>query len=238
MNTHQDHDFTEPELDERSVATYLRRHPEFFHNHPSVAAQLQIPHHCGSAVSLIEYQVNMLREQNQQMKHKLKELVQVGRENDRLGERMLQLTLALLDATSLDGLLTALDDILHHDFKADAVAVRLFDPDGALGGRWPDKVMDPKDPELIMFQGFFRANRPLCGHLKAEQLELLFGAAAEGVGSAALIGLGEYAELGMLAIGSREPNRFHPGMGTLFLSRMGTLIGCALGRYLTPRDDG
>lgn len=238
MSTQQDRDFTQPELDERSVVTYLRRRPEFFQNHPSLAAQLQIPHHCGSAVSLIEYQVNVLRDQNRQMKRKLKELVQVGRDNDRLSERMVQLTLALLDATSLDGLLTALDDILHHEFKADAVAVRLFDPEGGLAGQWPDKVMDPSDPQLTVFQSFFKTNRPLCGHLKGGQLEFLFGAAAESVGSAALIGLGDHAKLGMLAIGSREPSRFHPGMGTLFLSRMGTLVGSALGRYLTPRDDG
>lgn len=238
MTTQQDPDFAVPDLDGRSVADYLRRHPEFFRAHPNLLAQLEIPHECGSAVSLIEYQVSVLRDQNRHMKSKLKELVQVGRDNDRLTERMLQLTLALMDATSLDAVLTALDDRLRHEFRADAVAVRLFDYGGELASPWPDQLIDPADPELDHFRNFFKNHRPLCGRLKREQLAFLFGGSAENVGSAALIGLGDHASLGLLAIGSRDEGRFHPGMGTVFLNRMGSLVGCALRRFLgAPNDD-
>jgi len=33
---------------------------------------------------------------------------------------------------------------------------------------------------------------------------------------------------GLLAIGAREPNRFYPGMGTLFLRMMGEALAAAL----------
>jgi uncharacterized protein YigA (DUF484 family) len=36
---------------------------------------------------------------------------------------------------------------------------------------------------------------------------------------------------GMLAIGSTDPNRFYPGMGTLFLRLMSEALVAALGRY-------
>jgi uncharacterized protein YigA (DUF484 family) len=36
---------------------------------------------------------------------------------------------------------------------------------------------------------------------------------------------------GLIAIGSREPNRFYPGMGTLFLRMMGEALATALQRY-------
>jgi uncharacterized protein len=35
----------------------------------------------------------------------------------------------------------------------------------------------------------------------------------------------------MVAVGSRDPNRFFPGMGTLFLRMMGETLGVALSRY-------
>ena len=37
--------------------------------------------------------------------------------------------------------------------------------------------------------------------------------------------------LAMVAVGSRDPNRFYPGMGTLFLRMMGEAFGAALARY-------
>jgi uncharacterized protein YigA (DUF484 family) len=38
--------------------------------------------------------------------------------------------------------------------------------------------------------------------------------------------------LAMVAVGSRDPNRFYPGMGTLFLRMMGEAFGAALSRYV------
>jgi len=36
---------------------------------------------------------------------------------------------------------------------------------------------------------------------------------------------------GMLAVGSADPNRFFPGMGTLFLRMMGESLAVALERF-------
>jgi len=45
-----------------------------------------------------------------------------------------------------------------------------------------------------------------------------------------LIPLGAQPALGLLALGSVDRDRFHPGMSTEFLSRMGELISDALAR--------
>ena len=37
--------------------------------------------------------------------------------------------------------------------------------------------------------------------------------------------------LGVMAVGSRDPNRFYPGMGTLFLRMMGEALTVALQRF-------
>ncbi|NUS60071.1 MAG: DUF484 family protein, partial [Lysobacter sp.] len=37
--------------------------------------------------------------------------------------------------------------------------------------------------------------------------------------------------IGLVAVGSRDPNRFFPGMGTLFLRMMGESLSAALQRF-------
>jgi uncharacterized protein YigA (DUF484 family) len=70
----------------------------------------------------------------------------------------------------------------------------------------------------------------VCGKPKPAQVEFLFGEQAPSVASAALIPLGPGGEVGLLAIGSTDPNRFRPEVGKLFLSYIGEALACALQR--------
>ena len=81
-------------------------------------------------------------------------------------------------------------------------------------------------------QPIFKANRPLCGRLKQQQLETLFGEHAEQVGSAVLLPLGNHGKIGMVAIGSKDEHRFHSSMGTIYLNQMSEIISQAIKRYL------
>ena len=54
--------------------------------------------------------------------------------------------------------------------------------------------------------------------------------------SAALIPLGKKGRIGLLGIGSQEGNRFHPGMGTLFLTHLGELLELLLAEHLELDD--
>jgi uncharacterized protein YigA (DUF484 family) len=84
-------------------------------------------------------------------------------------------------------------------------------------------------PEVVgLFEAVFRAGRPQCGRLSLEQAEALFGHGACNAFSAALIPLDGEAWRGLLAVGSGDANRFHSGVGTLFLERIGQLISQAL----------
>ena len=64
--------------------------------------------------------------------------------------------------------------------------------------------------------------------LSDSQRELLFGREANDIGSVALVPLGDHGSLGLLALGSTDRDRFHPGMSTEFLARMAELITDAL----------
>ena len=63
------------------VAKYLRKEPNFLLEHPEILDQLNLPHESGQAVSLIEKQVQRLREQNRSLSRKLNQLVQVATDN-------------------------------------------------------------------------------------------------------------------------------------------------------------
>ncbi len=234
MNTQRPLD-SEPaasEVSAEQVEQYLRTHLEFFNEHPALLAGLRIPHAAAPAVSLIERQVGVLRDQNQQYKRKLMELVQVGRDNDNLHRNLHRLTLALMRAASLGDVIERLHGHLRDDFKADVVALRLARLPADFQTDTGTLPLDASDPTLATFAPFFRAVRPLCGEFKPEQLSFLFGTQAEAVASVALLPLGAEAEIGMLAIGSHDEHRFHPAMDTLFLRCLGELVACALTPYL------
>ncbi|MCW9058698.1 MAG: DUF484 family protein [Gammaproteobacteria bacterium] len=219
------------------VAEYLREHPEFFNEQTELVAELRIPHPVGPAISLLERQVTVMRDQNRDLKRKLMDLVQVARDNDRLNERMHQLILDLIKAGSLEQVIDTLNDHLRGEFKADTLSLLLYDMDRNRARECGILPIARDDAALEHFASFHKSGRPLCGRLKQAQLEFLFGDQAPAVGSAALVPIGRDASQGMLAIGSSEANRFHPGMGTLFLSHLGELISAVLEPHL-PRASG
>src|SRR5262252_5689973 len=85
--------------DEDSIATYLQRHPEFFERHQNVLARLRLPHvRGGSTISLVERQIEVLREKHAALEGKLAELVRVARANDAISDRLHRFTRRLLHA--------------------------------------------------------------------------------------------------------------------------------------------
>jgi uncharacterized protein YigA (DUF484 family) len=67
--------------------------------------------------------------------------------------------------------------------------------------------------------------------VRDSQRSFLFHDDSDEIGSLALVPLGENAQIGFLAIGSADADRFHPGMSIDFLARVGDLVAGALARY-------
>lgn len=219
----------DPEL---AVADYLLNHQDFFIRHAELAEALQIPHPCAPAVSLLEYQNRRLRQRCQRLRGQLQELIAIARDNDRLSERVQRLALGLLEARGgLDELLHGVKAIVRDEFKADGVALCL----GMPSARGLSAAEEFLRPDVVgLFDGVFRAGCPQCGPLGPDQAAALFGGQTTLV-SAALIPLGGRTWRGLLAVASRDPGRFHPGMGTLFLERIGELITQTLEARLRTR---
>lgn len=216
-------------LDEVLIAEYLRCHPDFFLRQRTLVAGLRIPHEVRPARSLIEYQVQVLRDEAFQLRARLDELLRIARGNDRLVEQLHRLTLELLDADSLETVLDALRQNLQHSFHADAVHIILITP---LPAQANASVWKPDHPDAARLAKLFGGDRPLCGRLNDEQMQLAFGELATGVKSAALIPLADGAAQGLLAIGSHNPEHYRPDQGTVFLRQLGALLARAIHRHL------
>lgn len=213
---------------EETVAGYLTSHPEFFEAHAELLTKLKVPHPTGTAVSLIERQVEVLRQQHRQLERKLVDLVEVARANDALIERIHRLGLALLEGATLAERLYALQEELRERFGADEVSAFLLSAKKQDLDAGPARVLKPGDAGLEQFSEFLKGGKPHVGRLRPPQLEFLFGEQSERIASAALVPLGDRGALGLLAIGSQEAERFSPTLGTAFLVRIGELVTAAV----------
>ncbi len=215
---------------EDQVVSYLRSHPDFFERHATLLVSLKLPHRTsGTAVSLVERQVSMLRQRNTQLDRQLKELVAVARLNDQLVEKSHALALRLMTSQGLPARVDAIETALREDFAAERAVLVLFADQGVEAPpRGFVRVLDREDDALKPFATFLRTARPRCGMIRERQREVLFEHEADAIQSAAMIPLGSQADLGFLAIGSHDVEHFHPGQRLDFLTRLGELITAAL----------
>ena len=219
---------THDNIGPNEVAAFLRRNPRFLDDYPDLALGLVVPREEGRATSLASYQLDVLRDKNRELNKRLLELFHTAQDNERLTVRTHQLTLALMRARTAAETLTAMVASLTEDFQGDLVRVLLHDHvEGLDGVEWL-QVLPRNAALLVPFADFFKNDEPLCGRLQQDKLDVLFGARVHEVQSCALLPLGER---GVIAVGSHDPNRFYPGMGTLFLRLMGDTLAAALGRY-------
>jgi uncharacterized protein YigA (DUF484 family) len=221
---------TQPEkLGAHEVAAWLRRHPEFLQQFPDLATALVVPRESGPAASLASYQLEVLREKNRELTRRLQELFANAQENERLSVRIHQLTLALMRQATAADTLRAMAASLEEDFAGDRVRIVLLrQVPGVEPAAWLD-VIPSGDDRLAPFADFLASDEPLCGRLQPSKQGVLYGEEAGELQSTALFTV---PGLAMVAVGSRDPNRFYPGMGTLFLRMMGEAFGAALSRYV------
>jgi len=219
---------TTEKLGAHEVAAWLRRHPAFLKQFPDLALSLVVPREEGPAASLASYQLEVLRDKNRELARRLQELFANAQENERLAVRTHQLALGLMRQDSAAGTLRAMAAALQEDFQGDLVRVVLFKPVAGLDDADWLQVLPADDARLGPFRDAINAGEPICGRLHPDKHALLYGMRAEDVQSSALLSIDG---IGLIAVGSRDANRFFPGMGTLFLRMMGDALAVALQRY-------
>jgi uncharacterized protein len=231
MSTREARGIPAQQDEEEAVARYLQQKPEFFENHLQLLARLRLPHARGSStISLVERQVEVLRERHAALEQKLADFVTVARANDAVAEKLHRFTRRLLRAQTRQSAIEQLEASLREDFDSfHSVLVLIGAPDTVVPQRFV-RLVGADDANLKSFESLFTSGKPRCGQARDSQREFLFGTDSPDIGSVALVPLGDHGSLGVLALGSTDRDRFHPGMSTDFLARLADLISDVLSR--------
>ncbi|MBI5658045.1 MAG: DUF484 family protein [Nitrosomonadales bacterium] len=215
------------------IAAYLQNNPQFFETHADMLAEISLPHpHGGRTISLSERQMLTLRTNNKGLEKRLREMVEYGKENDALQDKVHRFTLTLFGARDLIGLQESITRNLREIFSVPHVALHVW------------KGMPPSAEVLA----FADQQKPVCAHRAVHGTAGWFGESAphlksfaylplrEGGGEAVgrpdappLHGLREGGQsAGLLILASEDANRFYPEMGTQFLQRIAEIVSAAL----------
>jgi uncharacterized protein YigA (DUF484 family) len=220
--------------DEQQLISLLKDNPDILNRYPALLAELEVPHAAaaGAAVSLIERQVRVLRDRITAGELRMREFMDIARDNERLAMSRHRLALNLLGAQDFDDVISLILAELGDELGADHVVVRLF-TDRAEDVADRADVFVPRDHEdLNRFRTMMKNRLPVCGRSSDDQNAFLFAEHAPAIASAAVIPLVAGADLGLLGLGSEDASRFSTSMGTHFLQQTGELVSTALARHL------
>jgi len=215
-------------FNERELVAYLKAHPDFLSRHPDLLESIELKHRSGSAVSLIEKQVDMLRGKNQRLEDRLERLLEAARDNERRQDNIHRLARTLIRAPSLAAVAKGLASCMREDFGIEETLIGIsstpykrHDIDGIV-------PVEPDSRLAQSFENFFRTRLTECGPIDAGKARLLFPKAEKPVSSAAIVPLEKEKSLGFVALGSYDAERFQPRQGKLFLELTAELIAAAV----------
>ena len=209
---------------EKSVSDYLKNNPDFFVKNPSIIAELKIPHDSGNAISLVEKQLKILRNQNQETQKKIHELIEIARKNEELARGMHKLVLSLMNKNDPEDIFSTLYENLKKNFHADKVVVKLFSNSNFVSSNLIEEFVGENSSEESLFKDIIKKLEPISGKMERQQLIFLFGKNVDDIASSAIIPLHGHEWGGILAIGSFDKEHFQSGMGLELLSNFGEIL--------------
>ena len=212
---------TEKKLADKDIIHFLNDHPDFFVKHPDLLETIQVNNKNGSVTSLINHQVNVLKERNQQLKSKLYELISFAEENEKLMSHVFELTLQLSQISHVSNVTKHFVRFVKQYFNPDVFKLLLPTYDSLNNNTEIMTLDDTKENEFLdIFDGFLQNNKPVAGRLHKNKLTFLFGQRAEQIGSCVILPIGKNGQKGLLAFASFDENRFNPDVSTDLLSRL------------------
>ena len=212
-----------PELDPAQVAAFLRRHPGFLADNPDLIPAAPAP---DGAASLVQRQMATLRERNRDVGRRLQEVQGVAADNERIFTAAGTLTFALMDVQSRAELNDALT--MHVLERFDLNHLVCFEDGGVDAPLQHLRCIAEDEPPPVAT--LFDVPLPLCNPCRPEEYEALFGQRPDAPGSAALVPARFGSVKATLALGSHDPTRYTPDLGTAFLTYLGDLLARVLAR--------
>ncbi|SAI51528.1 Uncharacterized protein conserved in bacteria [Bordetella ansorpii] len=214
----------------QDIADFLHANPEFPDLHPEVFAAMRVPHpHGTQTISLGERQILTLRERVRDLEWRINEMMRNAATNESIGARITQWSQRLLaerDAQLLPG---AIAMGLAEQFDIDHIALRLWNLPGLSAD---NGYAGAVSADVRTFADSLKT--PYCGNDAEFEAAAWLAAKPRSLALVALRPADDTASVGLLVLGSDDPARFDPEMGTAFLESIGQLASAALNRLAEP----
>lgn len=225
------------EFDEQ-VVDYLRNSPEFFARNSQLLLEIDVPHYERGAVSLVEKRLALHREQYEDLRLRMNEIVEVAHRNDYLGDLLHEYSVGLIGADSIAEVFELTRATLSSKLQCEEVRSVILRNDVV------DVCLTETAESVVIADAGFTAavgdlhnRKPVyCGHASKERVQRFFPGTTLDVKSVAIIKLTAVpvsngmagTGMGYLALASADKSRFAPHMATDFLQRFGALLSARL----------
>ncbi|MBD1387995.1 DUF484 family protein [Neiella sp. HB171785] len=218
------------DLADQQVKAYLEADPQFFERHSDWLANVRFTHPQRGSISLVDRQLDKLREQNNLLREEITELMAIAKHNESIYNSFCQLYVALLPCQSINEIHQKVQHILSDLLGLSAITM------WPLSGQqdWVPR-RKPVEHEALkaLAERRLRHQPYYFGRLNEVDKALLFD--EQPVESAALMTLEDESIL--LAFGSTDASHFNPSLDVLLLDQLRLLLSAVL-KQLRERRHG
>ena len=222
--------FMSKELIDKDVAAYLLANPDFFVDRDSLLLKIQVPHKSKGTISLVEKQLDVIRDRQKETKRQLKVFVENAERNKEIFDKSRKLILSMMAAKKSSEFFAALEKGLKRDFRCKVNSLIVFGEPKQIN-HFTSRL--PAASARKYVGPLLGSKAPTLGMLRPREQDFLFQAQSEKVKSAAVLPIRDKNKsLGMLAIGSSDSEYFTPDMDVLFISFIAETLGKLLPQHL------
>ena len=189
-------------LDSKEVELFLLDNLDFFETRESLVSEMSFKHSSSSASSILERQVNKLREDHKSLINMLTSFMERASINEDLFNKSKNLTLQILESSTKKQIIDKVENSFNKDFKVDKPLLKFY----------KNKKIDEleKSTGLSLHKGAI-----YCGSLSSEKMNVLFNDKKIGSMVVAVIVVGD--EVGLLMLGSFDRSKYLGDEDTTFI---------------------
>ena len=203
------------------LTQFLRDNPDIFQQHPELLENLNLSD-TRDAPSLLERQITTLKNRLSEFHSQHSDFIEVARENEQISDTFTDVICQLIAYNNLSEFSSELPKLIRNAFEIDEVTFK------------STQSLSHKANES---QGFndalrrLRSNQATCDNRWPSNILSIFF--SDSIKSAALIPMTTDSKgdiLGILALGSKNSDRYSNELGTAHLNRLGIMSGICLAR--------
>jgi uncharacterized protein YigA (DUF484 family) len=220
------------ELIDKDVAAYLLANPDFFVDRDQLLLKIQVPHKSKGTISLVEKQLDVIRDRQKKTRRQLKEFVENAERNKEIFDKSRKLILSMMAAKRSSEFFAALEKGLKRDFGCKANSLVVFGKPKQIN-HFTSRITAESAKKYV--GTLMQSKVPTLGTLQPREQDFLFRDQSKTVKSAAVLTIRDKNKyLGLLAIGSGDTEYFTPDMDALFINFIAETLGKLLPQHL-PR---